>query len=367
MRCSTPFPGRRWWPSTPSSCSWPTSGSRPGSSAALSFLDLTWVRLGVDPFHDGVRVVDGHRFSIEAAGERGPLLVAQCDSAAVLSDIKLSVEDPPSTPVTVLQRLGLADEAITTVPWEDLDRIVEPDHLTSVWIPELAEPVAAEVARFDELMHRLRVSDPWKAGQTHDSLKRYLLEESYEVLEAIDAYDPSDGTGAEELCEELGDLLYQVVFHSAIGAEAGWFNLADVARSIHDKLVGRHDDMAGRVEPDAPQAAWVAGWEQAKRTQKGRQSAFDGIPGAFPALARAQKVGKVADAVELSGRDPAADLRLSMAALDAGHVDPDTIGHVLFDLVEVARRAGVDPEDALRRRLDTQVREYRAEERRRSD
>ncbi len=175
---------------------------------ALSFLDLTWARLRVDPVELGVRLVDGHRFGVEAAGQRGPLLVAQCESRFVLSDVKLSVDEPPAEPVVVLQRLGLPDERIVEVDWADLDRSVEPDHLTSLWIPQLVSPVASEVAGFAELMRALRVSDPWKAEQTHDSLKRFLLEESYEVLEAIDAFDPDTGEGAEALEEELGRKLF---------------------------------------------------------------------------------------------------------------------------------------------------------------
>src|SRR5690606_34197944 len=116
--------------------------------AGMSFIDLAWVRLGVDPFEDGVRPVDAHRFAIAAAGERGPLLVAHCHNQRVLSDVKLSVDDPPTEPVVVLQRLGLPDELVTTVAWEDLDRTVEADHLTSVFVPTLATPVAADVQAF---------------------------------------------------------------------------------------------------------------------------------------------------------------------------------------------------------------------------
>ena len=89
---------------------------------ALSFVDLAWVRLGVDPLTDGVRIVDAHRFSVEASGERGPLLVAQVDTPTVLADVVVSVEDPPSEPVTVLQGLGTDDERISRVPWNDLRR-----------------------------------------------------------------------------------------------------------------------------------------------------------------------------------------------------------------------------------------------------
>jgi tetrapyrrole methylase family protein/MazG family protein len=332
---------------------------------ALSFLDLAWVRLGIDPVERGVRLVDGHRFVVEAAGERGPLLVGQCDSRFVLSDIKLAVDEPPSEPVLVLQRLGLADEVVREVAWEDLDRDVEPDHLTSLWIPELALPVAVDVARFDELMRHLRTADPWKAEQTHDSLKRYLLEEAYEVFEAIDAYDPDTGDGADELCSELGDLLYQVVFHSAIGAEAGWFSLADVARSIHDKLAGRHDHLLESTDGrprDAGVSGAVTDWERAKQAEQGRDSAFDGIPNALPALSRALKVGRKADALGLApaGRP---DLVASARHVEAAPGDADAVGGLLLAVVDVARRSGIDPEDALRRAVDTAEQTHRAAER----
>lgn len=325
---------------------------------ALSFLDLTWVRLGVDPVERGARLVDGHRFGVEAAGERGPLLVAQCDSTFVLSDIKLAVDDPPDAPVVLLQRLGLPDEVVVEVAWEDLDRTVEPDHLTSLWIPELAEPVAAEVARFDELMRRLRVADPWKAEQTHDSLKRFLLEEAYEVFEAIDAYDPATGDGADQLCSELGDLLYQVVFHSAIGTEAGWFTLADVARSIQDKLTGRHDHLLATTGGDPGQGGVVGAvtaWEVAKQAEQGRASAFDGIPASLPALTRAMKVARKAEALGLADAAEAADLQGDVDGVEA-------VGALLAAVVDAARRAGVDPEDALRRATAAAEARYRAAE-----
>jgi tetrapyrrole methylase family protein/MazG family protein len=144
---------------------------------ALSFVDLAWVRLGIDPYEQGVRLVDAHRFDVAAAGERGPLLVAHCHNRRVLSDVKLAVDDPPATPVVVLQRLGLPDESVTTVAWADLDRTFEPDHLTSLYVPELAEPVSGEVAAFVELVATLRAECPWDAEQTHESLNRHLLEE----------------------------------------------------------------------------------------------------------------------------------------------------------------------------------------------
>jgi len=114
---------------------------------ALSFLDLAWARLGVDPFATGARLVNGHAF---ARGEGGPTLVAQADSVHVLSDIKLSLDEGPE--VVVLQRLGLPDESITTVAWDDLDRVVAPDHLTSLWM--VLPP--SELALFADLVRVLR-------------------------------------------------------------------------------------------------------------------------------------------------------------------------------------------------------------------
>ncbi|HEX7442877.1 MAG TPA: MazG family protein [Acidimicrobiales bacterium] len=314
---------------------------------ALSFLDLAWVRLGVDPVTASVRVVDGQRFAVEAAGERGPLLVAQCDSAVVLSDVKLALDggiDPSMADdavVVVLQRLGLPDETVIEVPWVELDRAVVPDHLTSIYLPELAAPVSSEVERFVDLVAVLRRDCPWDREQTHESLRRHLLEESYEVLEAIDHLDVEAGEGYGHLEEELGDLLFQVVFHTTLATEEGQFTLADVARTVHDKLRDRHPHVFGDVEVSGSDDV-VANWEQIKKAEKGRDSVFDGIPDALPALLFALKVQKKAATLGLDEPGPGAgDLR-------AGDLAAGDLGAVLFALVDRARVAGLDPEDALR-------------------
>jgi len=312
---------------------------------ALSFLDLAWVRLGIDPIARSVRVVDGQRFEIDAAGQRGPLLVAQCDSPTVLSDVKLALDagiDPclaPDASVVVLQRLGLPDEAVFEVPWVELDRSVEPDHLMSIYVPELGAPVAGEVQRFVELVATLRAECPWDREQTHESLRRHLLEESYEVLEAIDHLDVEAGTGYEHLEEELGDLLFQIVFHATLATEEGQFTLADVARTVNEKLTLRHPHVFGDVEVSGADDV-VTNWEKIKKAEKGRDSVFDGIPDALPALLYALKVQKKAATLDLDDGSPR-----------AGSIElpPDAdVGEVLFALVDQARRAGLDPEDALR-------------------
>ncbi len=358
---------------------------------SMSFLDLAWERLGIDPIDTSVRLVDGHRFSTAAAGQRGPLLVAHVHDRWVCSDIKLAVEDPPRQPVTVLQRLGLPEEAVFQVPWAELDRSFEPDHLTALWIPELDTPVAGELQRFVELVATLRRSCPWDRRQTHASLTRHLLEEAYETIDALqglaeagirgaldgngnpidDGTDPEVAAAAySHLEEELGDLLFQVGFHARIAAEQGAFTLADVARGITDKLVARHPHVfrppraGAEGEPDA--AALSASWEQAKKEEKGRGSVMDGIPRTLPALAYASKV--VSKATAVVGE---ASLPVLAAGADApgaassrrGPVAPDhDLGDRLLAWVVEARRAGVDPEQALRASADRLANTIRAAE-----
>ena len=312
----------------------------------LSFLELAWTALGVDPVATGVRVVDGRRFAVEAAGERGPLLVAQCDAKDVLSDIKLSAGEHHPEEVLVLQHLGLPDQTIRTVAWDDLDREVEADHLTSLYLPVGSPPIAAEVARFAELVRTLRERRPWDREQTHRTLTRHLLEETYEVLEAIENLDEPGGAryleSAAHLEEELGDLLFQVVFHATLAAEEGSFTLADVADGIHDKLVHRHPHVFGTVEAETA-AQVVRNWEQIKREEKGRSSIMDGIPGDLPSLLYAHKVQRKAASAGVEVESGAAG---GVTAADAA--TDEQVGALLFDVVALARRAGVDPEAALR-------------------
>jgi len=360
---------------------------------SVSFLDLAFARLGVDPVARGVRLVDAERFAVDAAGERGPLLVAQCWSRQVLSDVKLSVEAPPGVPVVVLHHLGLPDERVQAVAWEDLDRSLEPDHLTSLWVPRLAEPVAAELVALDELVRTLRERCPWDRRQTHASLGRHLLEESYEVLESIDALaavdaaiedgaagpevDEQEAGAVADLEEELGDLLFQVYFHATLAAEEGRFALADVARGVHDKLVSRHPHVFGDVTAETADDV-ASNWEAQKLAEKGRTSVTQGIPAALPALALAAKLQRKATAIGmvLPGladearrvAEAAAELGLADVA-PAGTADgvadgaggarvrAEAVGELLFAAVGLARALGVDPETALLSRSGT----FRAE------
>jgi tetrapyrrole methylase family protein/MazG family protein len=318
---------------------------------ALSFVDLAWVRLGIDPLADGVRIVDGRRFPVEAAGERGPLLVAQVDSAEVLADLVASVSDPPEEPVIVLQGLGGPDERIFPVAWDEMTGAVVADHLTSLFVPRMAAPIAVELQRFAELVAILRRECPWDADQTHTSLRPHLLEEAHEVLEALDGFDEATGHGSDAVEEELGDLLFQVVFHSRIAADDGRFDLADVARGIHDKLRHRHPHVFGDVEVDDAGTV-LANWDRIKQAEKGRDSSLDGIPPTLPALAAAQKVIRRAAGVGMAPGVPAVPVP----------ADGDVLGDLLLGMAVAARDAGVDAEEALRGAVARFTAEVRAVE-----
>ena len=236
----------------------------------VSFLDLVWERLQVDPIARNVSIVDAQAFGTEVTGLKGPLLVAQCDNRSALSGIKLSidVEEPPK--VTVLQRLGLEDEAVFEVEWENLDLGFEPDHLTSLWIPELPRSdLARLIVDLHALVRRLRSECPWDMDQTHVSLIPGLLEEANEVVEAIELAEKGEGS-LEDLVEELGDLLFHIIMQSVIGEEEKTFDLADVAREVRNKMIRRHPHIFDRNSgsPMPTKEELVEQWQTIKAAER---------------------------------------------------------------------------------------------------
>jgi XTP/dITP diphosphohydrolase len=194
------------------------------------------------------------------------------------------------------------------------------------------EPAGEPLLDFRADMERLRRECPWKREQTHRSLARYLQEESYEVLEAIDSGDPA------HLREELGDLLLQVYFHAAIAEEAGEFTLDDVARGIAEKMHRRNPHVFGAESPTALSAAEVdQRWQEIKQADKPRSTPYDGIPDALPALLLATKV--LERLGQGAGRFPSVEAHSSAKT---------AIGERLLAVVSDAVAAGVDPEQALR-------------------
>ena len=215
-----------------------------------------------------------------------------------------------------------------------------------------------EFERLVEIMARLRAPDgcPWDQEQTLSTLRQYLVEETYEVLEAIE-----DGTPREH-CEELGDLLLQVVFHARIREEEGHFDVADVAQAISDKLWRRHPHVFGEAQtggetgakPDADQV--VRNWSDLK-AKEGKKCAIDGVPRAMPALQRALRVGEKAasagfdwrgnEGVFEKLREEELELRAAIEQQDKVEMERE-LGDYLFTVVNLARRLGIDPEAALR-------------------
>jgi tetrapyrrole methylase family protein/MazG family protein len=324
---------------------------------AMSFLDVAWARLGVDPVEAGVRLVDGHEFATAAAGATGPLLIAHTHADWVLSDVKLAAEDADGDePVVILQRLGTPDELITHTTWSELDRAVEPDHLTCVYVPSLGTPVGAGYVRFHQLARTLREQCPWDREQTHASLVPYLVEETFELVDALGALDPDDPATEEALIEELGDLLYQIEFHATIAEQEGRFSIADVTAGIHDKLVRRHPHVFGDVAADDAGTV-VANWDEIKRAEKGRTSVFDGVARSLPALAYGQQLARKAAKVgfdwpDVSGPlakvdEELAELRDAIASGVAERI-ADELGDLAFAVANVARHVGVDAEVAAR-------------------
>lgn len=223
--------------------------------------------------------------------------------------------------------------------------------VTCLYIPALPEGTAFET--FHEIVAHLRAPNgcPWDREQTHQSLRTHLLEESYEALAALDAGDVTS------MREEFGDLLLQVVLHAQIASEAGEFNMSDVVKGIHDKIVRRHPHVFGDVEVDGVDGV-LQNWERLKEKERGKKSenkgSLDGVPVILPALnlaqeyqARAARVGFDWPEIEGVLDKITEEIREVKQATDETQL-ADEIGDLLFALVNLARWKKVDAESALR-------------------
>ena len=213
---------------------------------------------------------------------------------------------------------------------------------------------------FDELysiMRRLRGPGgcPWDAEQTHESLKRYLLEETYEVIEAIDTNSP------ELLKEELGDLLLQPLFHAAIAEEAGTFTMAEVIQTLSDKLIRRHPHVFGDLTI-CDSKAQIENWELIKKEEKGeeRKSALSGVPSQLPALLKAHKITEKAarvgfdwehvDQVVAKVMEELHEFEEAMTEGSNEQMEAE-LGDLLFAIVNLGRFLSINPEEALRKTI----------------
>lgn len=222
----------------------------------------------------------------------------------------------------------------------------------------MEDRILEEFDKLVETVARLRAPGgcPWDREQTHSTLKRHVIEEAYEVVEAIDSGDPA------KLKEELGDLMLQVLMHAQIASEAGEFDVGDVCKVHREKLVRRHPHVFGEVKVSGVDDV-LYNWEQIKKAEPGkeeRKSAIDGVPNSMPALMRAAKIGKKAARTGFDWPNAHAvidkikeETQELEEVIDTDKKDEikHEIGDLLFTIVNISRLVKVDPEDALREML----------------
>lgn len=321
-----------------------------------SFLDLACLRTGVDPIADGLQVVDGRDLP-DPLPLHLPTFITQVDAPHVIRDVAVSLGAvlDEETPVTVLERLGDQHERVTTVPLREIGDDVAATR-TTLYLP----PTPAGWLGLVATNRRLRSECPWDAEQTHHSLVSHLIEEAYETVDAIgglpfDAPGGAPDLGAYAVLEdELGDLLLQVVFHATLAAEAGAFDVEEVAESVRRKLVRRHPHVFGDVTVSGPDEV-LSNWEAIKGEEKARASLMDDVPVALPAVAASDKIQRRAASVGFDWSDPAPvfdKVEEELAELRRAE-GPEAVlaefGDVLFSVVNLARHLKVDPELALAR------------------
>ncbi len=326
----------------------------------VSFLELVWSALGIDPFGSGVTMIDAMDFPALAKLHHGPYLLTQVWSKQILSEVKLAIPEPMEAKAVVLQRLGTASESIRELAWNDLDKVVKPDHLTTIYIEQVpAAPGPALIELYD-IIARLRNECPWDREQTHQSLAAHLIEESYEVVDAIEklpTLETPENEEAlfEELKGELGDLLVQVYFHANLAMEESRFDLGDIAETVTRKLIRRHPHVFTELQVSGSEQV-IANWEKIKQTQEGRTSVLEGIPQSLPTLLLVSKLLRKAGAVGLdlpSAETSANEIsRVWQGLLSATPIgqagSSDEFGELLWWIANLAKQIGIDLESALR-------------------
>lgn len=324
----------------------------------ISFIEPMLKLIEVDAL-DGLQLLDG----IDIAAMHHPpinpdypALVGQVYSRTVASNVKLTLMNqyPDEFEVTLIHAAGTSVEQVEVLPLYEIDRSEQINHMTSLYVPALGGMSSFE--QFQEIIAHLRAPEgcPWDRKQTHESLRKYLLEEAYEVLETIDQND------TDELYRELGDVMLQIVLHTQIAIDDGEFKMTDVLRHVNEKMVRRHPHVfATTIVSDADEV--VTNWEAIKAQEKAAngkteeaESLLDSIPKALPALLwayqsqdRAAHVGfdwKVID-------DVRAKIDEELDEIFQAETDDERMkefGDLLFVLVNWGRWLKIDAENALR-------------------
>lgn len=317
----------------------------------LSFLEplLSYLRLDL---LEGVTVIDALNLDRLDEPCRRHLLIAQAYKRSIASSVKLKLLDlyPADYPVTVLKAVGMLQERHRVISLCELDHGIGYNHLTTIYLPPYQ---SGSIGALLQVMARLRSENgcPWDSKQTHHSLRQYLVEEAYEVISAIESDDDS------LLCEELGDLLLQVVFHCQIAREEKRFDFGMVVDAIIAKLVRRHPHVFGSKKAANASEVKIL-WEQIKsderNEEKGKVSLS--LDHALPALLKAYKLQKRAaeagfdwpclDGPLDKAREELEELEEAFLKADPASIEEE-LGDYLFTLVNIARFLKINPEIAL--------------------
>ncbi|WP_219834721.1 nucleoside triphosphate pyrophosphohydrolase [Paenibacillus sp. R14(2021)] len=329
-----------------------------------SFLDQAFTRLGFDPI-EGFQLLDAAELKPSLIRTELHTVIGQVYDEFTASDVKLTLMEllPDDYPVTIGHALGVpGEEKILTVPLYELDRTPGYGNLSLIWLPRSTDERLRNrtFERLHEIVAILRSPEgcPWDMEQTHQSIRKNFIEETYEAIEALDNDDP-DG-----MREEFGDVILQVMLHSQMEEEVGTFSVYDVIQSLNEKLLFRHPHVFGDSAAGDAQEA-LENWEQMKAEEKRRKgidpsqaSQLDGIPPDLPALMKAYKlqkkaakvgfdwneIGPVLDKIE----EELGELREAIAHQDAEE-QAGELGDLLFAAVNAARFIQADPEEALAR------------------
>lgn len=327
---------------------------------AESFIDAVVTEVGNDPLHDGLRVMDGRDMPDPLMFDV-PTIIGHVDLPVVLADVsaRLGRVLPEGTPVMVLVDLRSSTERIVETTVEAIDPELA-GYRTSLFID--AEPGGLIGAI--RTMRRLRVECPWDREQTHQSIVKNLVEEAYELAHALSMLPTAAPSGEPDYLayadveEELGDVLLQVLFQSTMAAEAGAFDIDDVADVLRQKLVRRHPHVFGSVEVGSSEEV-LANWDRIKESEKpDRSSQLDGIPTGLSGLTRAEKLQDRAAKVGFDWETAApvfekvAEELTELAEAESDAAVAHEVGDLLFSAVNLARHLGVDPEVAMRRAGD---------------
>ncbi|WP_042453837.1 bifunctional methyltransferase/pyrophosphohydrolase YabN [Neobacillus dielmonensis] len=324
-----------------------------------SFIDALFASVKVDPI-EGFQLLDGTSISSNQLQMDQHIIISQVYDQFVASDVKLVLMEkyPDDYEVVIVTAAGSENEIIQKVPLYELDRNMSVNNLTSVYVPpvKVESTLWKNFAKFREIIAILRGPNgcPWDKKQTHESLKKYLIEESYEVIDAIDSGD------IDHLVEELGDVLLQVMLHAQIGEDEGFFTIDDVIEGISAKMVRRHPHVFGEGKADSAEEV-VQNWQEIKRQEKGDappESILDGVSLALPNLLQAyelqkkaakvgfdwQEIGPALEKVKEELKEFIAELDGTDAGLTKARLE---YGDLLFAFVNVARFLDMNPEESL--------------------